>query len=156
MHKRLLSFVVYLALLLLSIAWAHVPAALAVETPDAAQRAGNRQVHGFYRIIDTIPSGQNVKVLLRLHLYNHGDDDLRICYAALAVPFPAEGRNNSMTGIEISRHSSRTFVEEFTVPRREIARWGVTAQPKIILSLDASGRRHTETISLDSQRMEEN
>lgn len=128
----------------------------AAESEGRSRAANNRQFFGLYQVIEKTDCGSDVNVVLQLQLFNHGNNDLQIEYAALAIPHLVPGNRKNLVGTRIDAHSSQTITEEFTVPRREYERWQKTSPPKLVLdTITGRGERHVETVLLDSRGRQE-
>lgn len=125
---------------------------LTAATAESASESGtayHRQLSGWYSVIGTTESGSQIRIVLRLTLFNHGPNDLRIERALLESPYPAQGRHKSLIGIQVDHSRSQMVTEEYVLPRAALERIGKATPLKLVLDTrTGAGERHSETIVL--------
>lgn len=112
--------------------------------------AANIPVSGSYEVIEKTDVGSQTKILLRLHLTNHGQELVSLQNVLLwdfAHPPSAGPRSSSIT---LHPGTSEDTTQEFVIPRLQFDEWQRGLRPRVILQLrTATGARITEAIRLD-------
>ena len=112
--------------------------------------AGNVPVTGSYEVIEKADLGSQTKILLRLHLTNHGQGVLylqKILLWDFGHP-PSAGPH----ALAIALHSgaSEDATQEFVIPQLQFHQWQRGLRPRVALDLQtATGARITQAIRLD-------
>ncbi|MFZ0774667.1 MAG: hypothetical protein WCA49_00890 [Candidatus Sulfotelmatobacter sp.] len=112
--------------------------------------AANVPISGSYEVLEKTNAGSHTKILLRLHLTNHGQGLLylqKILLWDFAHPPSASPRASS---IALHAGVSEETTQEFVIPRLQFDQWQRGLRPRVVLGLQtATGTKITQAIRLD-------
>jgi len=123
---------------------------LLVFTVGFAQASAVSQLSGSYRVIRRTDLGSQTRVLLQLHLSNHGQSDLQIQRLTIwDSPHPAKGGSRPCS-LLLHSGGSADATEELTIPRSEYLHWGHGANLRLLLTVESpGGRKATEGVRVN-------
>jgi hypothetical protein len=107
----------------------------------AISAVGNQEVKGSYWVIETTDLGSDVRVNLRIRLFNASEDRLFITGLGLADAL-RRVRGSESKSLILEPHNTSSFIQEFTVSSREYSLWQNGHRPQLSLKIqDAGGER---------------
>ena len=109
--------------------------------------AGDQAVKGSYWVIGTTDLGTEVRVNLRIRLFNAGEDRLFITGLGLADPLHRV-RGSESKSLILEPHNPSSFTQEFTVSTREYDLWQKGHRPQLLLKIQLAGGERTLMVVL--------
>lgn len=112
--------------------------------------ANDAAISGSYQIVEKTDLGAQVKVVVRLHLTNHGQNPLSLKGVLLSdFAYPHTG-GPRMSPVTLRAGSSQDVSQEFVIPRAEYEQWQKGLHPRVVLELQTTtGGKITQAVRLE-------
>jgi hypothetical protein len=107
-------------------------------------------VSGSYQVVQNTKLGPQAQIRMRIHLVNHGPNDLDIQSITLwDFSHPDRGGTHACA-VTVHPHASAETTQEFTIRRPEYELWRRGLRPRLVLQLGGPGRpKSTAVVRLD-------
>src|SRR5271170_3737964 len=107
-------------------------------------------VSGSYKILQSRDRGSQAQIRMRIHLVNHGPNNLSIQRMSLWDFSHPEKGGSQACALMLHAHASAETTQEFTMRRPDYDSWRRGLRPRLVLEMAASGSAtSTAVVRLD-------
>jgi hypothetical protein len=130
--------------------WRLVVAALFALVVQFAPASNAPLVSGSYEVVQNTDLGSQAQIRMRIHLVNHGPNDLSIQRMTLwDFSHPDRGGSHACA-VTLHAHASAETTQEFTIRRPEYELWQRGLRPRLVLQMGGPGStKSTAVVRLD-------
>ncbi len=107
-------------------------------------------VSGSYEIVQNRDLGSETQIRMRIHLVNHGPNNLAIRRMSLWDFSHPEKGGSQACALMLHAHASAETTQEFTMRRPDYESWRSGQRPRLVLEMAAAGSaKSTAVVRLD-------